>query len=75
MERNVCFILDASNQGWGRGDCSADIQWVRAFIDRGRGLHTETAQSALTVTLKRVIDGVLSVILNTVSLQVQFPFP
>ena len=54
---------------------STDIRWVRAFIDRGRGLHTETAQSALTVTLKWVTDGLLSVIPSTVSLQVQFPFP
>ena len=40
-----------------------DSQWARAFkgefqghIDRGRGLHAETVQSALRVTLKLVMQ-------------------
>ena len=33
-----------------------DSQWARAFIDRGRGLHAITAQSALTVILKLVMQ-------------------
>ena len=30
-------------------------EWARAFIDRGRGLRAETAESALTVILKFII--------------------
>ena len=51
-----------------------DNQGARAFIDGGRGLHAETAQSALRVVLKLVIGGLTSVILivlSTVSLQFQ----
>ena len=60
MERKVCFILDAGNCGGGwtpvqRPTPPADNQWARAFIDGGRGLHAETAQSALTVILKLVM--------------------
>ena len=36
--------------------------WGRAFIDRGRGLHAETVQSVLTVILKLVTDGLISII-------------
>ena len=36
---------------------------ARAFIDRSRGLHTETAQSALTVIFKLVIGSLSSSIL------------
>ena len=46
-------------------------------IGGGRGLHAETAQSALTVVLKLVISGLTSVILivlSTVSLQFQGQF-
>ena len=42
---------------------STDNQWVRGFIDRGEGLHAETAPSALTVILKLVLDGLTSVVL------------
>ena len=52
-------------------------QWARAFIDRERGLHAETAQSVLTVILKLVIDGLTSVILTAlgiVSLKFQHLF-
>ena len=66
----MCFILEVSNWGWGRvvDVCpkavpTTDKQWVRAIIDgelgggQGReGLHVETAQSALTVTLKLIIS-------------------
>ena len=54
-----------------------DNQGARAFIDRGRGLHVETAQSALTVILNLVISGLTSVILivlGTVNLQFQVRF-
>ena len=54
-----------------------DSQEARAFIDCRRGLHAETAQSALTVNLKLVISGLTSVIviaLCTVSLQFQDQF-
>ena len=47
---------------------------ARGFIDRERELHAETAQSALTVILKLVIDGLISVfliIITTVTLQFQ----
>ena len=40
-----------------------DSQGARNFIDGGRGLHAETAQLALTFTLKLVIGGLTSVIL------------
>ena len=48
-----------------------------AFIDGGRGLRAETAQSALTVILKLVISGLTSVILivlTAVNLQFQGQF-
>ena len=42
--------------------CPADNQ-VYAFTERGRGLHAETAPSALRVILKLVIGGQSSAIL------------
>ena len=54
-----------------------DSQWVRAFTDRGRGLHAGTVQSALTIILKLAIGGLISVtliVLGTVNLQFQGPF-
>ena len=79
MEKKVCFILDAGNCGGGRTPVQrltppTDNQWARAFIGGGRGLHAETAQSALMVILKLVIGGLTSVILivlGTVNLQFQ----
>ena len=60
--KEICFLLDAGNQvcgGEGRrlskGQLPTpqpDHQGARAVIDKGRGLHAETAQSALTVILK-----------------------
>ena len=47
------------------------------LLERGRGLHAETAQSAQTVNLKLIISGLTSVIviaLGTVSLQFQDQF-
>ena len=44
-----------------------DSQWARAFIDGRRGLHSETAQSALTVILTLVIRGLPSIILIVLS--------
>ena len=49
----------------------------RAFINRGRGLHAETAQSALTIIWKLVKGGLISVfliIITTVTLQLQSQF-
>ena len=54
-----------------------DNQGARAFIDRGRGLPAETAQSALTGILKLVMGGLTSIILivlGTISLQFQSQF-
>ena len=83
MERKVCFTLDAGNW-WGGWtpvqrptSPTPDSQWARAFIDRGRRLRAETAQSALTVILKLVIGGltsVISIVLSTVNLQFQGRF-
>ena len=56
---------------------STDNQWARTFTGWGRGLHAETAQSALTVILKLVIGGLTStvlIILSTVSFQFQGQF-
>ena len=53
---------------------SLDNEWTRTFIDRGRRLCVETAESAVTVILKLVIGGLTSVILivlSTVTLQFQ----
>ena len=73
-------------QPWGGGGPTAvqmlipsahpppENQGARAFTERGRGLHAETAQSALTVTLRLVSSGLTSVILlvsGTVNLQLQ----
>ena len=85
MERKLCFILEAGNLGAGsypKADSPSpatpsDEQWTRAFIDRGRGLHAETAQLALAVMLTLVIGGLISVILivlSTVNLQFQDQF-
>lgn len=60
VETKVCFILDARNLGVGRANAylKADFPSLshnygaRAFIDRVRGLHAETVQSAQTVTLE-----------------------
>ena len=52
-------------------------QGVRAFIDGGREVRAETAQSSLTVILKLAISDLTSVILNvlgTVNLQFQGQF-
>ena len=71
--KEICFLLDAGNQvcgGEGRrlskGQLPTpqpDNQGARAVIDKGRGLHAETAQSALTVISKLVMDGLTRVIL------------
>ena len=56
---------------------STDNQWARAFIDGERGLHAETAQSALMVILKLVIGGltsIISIVLSIVNLQFQGQF-
>ena len=46
---------------------ATDNQWERTFIDRGRELYAETAQSALTVILKLIIGGLTNVILIALS--------
>ena len=55
---------------------TTDNQGAKAFIDRGRGLHAETAQSALRVILKLFIGltRVILIILNTVNLHFQDQF-
>ena len=73
-------------QPWGEGGPTAvqmlipfahpppENQGARAFTERGRGLHAETAQSALTVILKLVtagLTGVILIVLSTVNLQFQ----
>ena len=53
---------------------STDSQWARAFIDGQKGLHEETAQTALAVILELVISGLTSIILiilNTINIQLQ----
>ena len=60
-----------------KADSPTDNQRTRAFTNKGRGLHTETAQSALTVILNLVISGLTSVILiiwGTVNLQLRGQF-
>ena len=68
-------------RGWGRTDVCPKVvppplttRGARAFIDWGRGLHAETAQSALTIIFKLVTGGLTSfilIVLNTVNLQFQ----
>ena len=72
------FISDAGNWRVGRAGQGADIshdkQGIRAFIEKGRALHDETAQSALTAVFRLITDGLTSVILvvlGTVNLQFQ----
>ena len=83
MERKICFILDAGNQGMGelgghlskaRLSPNPDNQGTRTFIDRGRGSQVEATQSALAVIWKFIFSGLTSIILivlNTVNLQFQ----
>ena len=79
VERKVCFISDAGNWGQGRVDIcpKADSRLppvtsgARGFIDRRRGLHAGTEQSALTVIFKLVTGGltcIILVVLGTVNL-------
>ena len=79
VKRKVYFNLDASNWGGGggAGRLISSPDRARAFIDGGRGLHSETAQSALMVILKWSCGGLISIILiflSTVSLQFQGHF-
>ena len=68
-------------QSWENGSLSKGllpqplaISGARAFIDRGRGVHAETAQTALTVILKLVVSGLTGVILIVFStVKLQFP--
>ena len=65
VERKICFISDAGNCGGGQTSVQrpdtpprhthTNKQGIRNFIDRERGLHAETAQSALTVIWKLVM--------------------
>ena len=80
----VCFISEAGHPGRGQAIAQrltprpptprTDGQGAGGFIDRGRGLHAETAPPALRVVLKPVISGlvsVISVVLSTVNPQGQ----
>ena len=60
VERKVCFISKAGKWWGGQTPVQSqlpptDNQGARAFISGQRGLHIETAQSALTVVLKLVL--------------------
>ena len=86
-ERKVCFPLLCHHPGcWQLGSVAgllsclkadsprADNQWTRAFIDRGMGLHAETAWSALIIILKLIICGLTSIILIVLgTVNLQFP--
>ena len=81
MEREICFISGASNWGGGgqtsvqRLTLPTGNQWARAFIESRRGLHAETAQSALTVIFTLVIGGLTSILLTVLGTgNLQFPF-
>ena len=63
MEKKVCSVLDAGNQRVGmegghlsKGRLSPLTLGARAFIERRRWLRAETAQSALTVVWKLVMQ-------------------
>ena len=62
-----CWLLRGWRGGWRtpvqRQTSPTDHQWVRAFVDGGKGRHAEKAQSALTVILKLVTGGLISVFL------------
>ena len=73
--------MEVGNQGMGLGWGEVDVfqratspspnnQGARPFINKGRGLHAETAQSALTVILKLVSGALTSIliVLGTVNL-------
>ena len=72
VERKVCFILDVINCRAGRADICPKADrpsppWTsrgKKFYRRGgwRGLRAETAGSALTVFLKLVLCGLVSVV-------------
>ena len=78
MERKVCFIPETSNQGRKQttvqGPAPPTISGQELLWE---GLHTEAAQSALTVIFKLVIGGLTSIILmviGMVNLQFQGQF-
>ena len=74
VERKVCFISHASNRGQRPTPPPLATGGARAFIDRRRRLHAETAQSALTVTFRLVISRLTSVVwLSTAHLQFRGP--
>ena len=82
VKRKACFNFSADNRGKGGRVSigrllSTDSQGARTFIDWGRGLHVETAQSLLTVLLKLVIGWLIRFILivwDAVNLQFQGQF-
>ena len=81
MERKVCVILDANNQGGGGETPRQRLtppttiynQWARAFTDRGPYMQKQHSQ-LLIVFLQLVISGLISVtliVVSTVNLQLQ----
>ena len=71
VERKVYFISDADNWGQGRVDVCPKANsrlppitsGARGLIDRRRGLHAGTEQSALTIIFKLVTGGLTCIIL------------
>ena len=71
VEKKVCFILDSGNAGDRRGGGAVQSPTAltpqqarrKSFYRQRRVLHTETAQSALTVILRLVTGALISGIL------------
>ena len=49
------FRSQSEVHSFAKANSPTDHQWAKAFVGRERGLHAETAQSALTVVLKLVM--------------------
>ena len=66
VERKICFSLDSGNNGKGREHrylFQSPKSVGKSFNRQSKGLHAETAQSALIVISKLVIRGLISMIL------------
>ena len=64
----TCWVGEGSTCPKADSPPPPENQGTIAFIDRGRGLQAETAQSVLTVILKLAISGlIISVILTVLA--------